>query len=537
MNEAVFRFRATGDVDINSLEINYGSEAPSEEWCHAPYYLKVEDQQDNLYELRFPLSPFNVPENGRLTRECTVVGPIYVIPRLDVPIINVNLTIKQIACIDKLKCDELIDLIEVYINSDEPNIGPDGGTIEIERTNYDPYFTESRVSITDENGNNCSWARFDSDGNVVVSRRYFDEAGEELRKAIVKYGYTYSYELDIDDDNCYGEFEGEILQRARTCEEADIQLVTENVYFPSTGGTKRLDEIVLLSGLDADAFEIRDRGDIAVNGDAFDGVRQSKRVEYSSACGFTITTCSNSDENSNLLEDKLGDVVITYHNKYLEYCTFTTGLTVHVEGISCEELLSRTSIVIKINDTGDFIDSGIVNIGSSGVSFTVYIIGDKYADYFDMDEDECVIPQGVIIDGATFTIPENEDPFLVKNYRFVFKAGIINEEYSGYSTYGCSFEKSIDFVQEIYNEISDIGDITVDNSVQCEMIEQIPSEHLEYKQDCPDAIEGIFSGRIEASQSCDTIEELTDNSAFHDQACDTDFIDDMFDGEIEVNCE
>ena len=537
MNEAVFRFRATGDVDINSLEINYGSEAPSEEWCHAPYYLKVEDGQDDLYELRFPLSPFNLPENGSLTRICTVTGPIYVIPRLDVPIIDVNLTIKQIACVDKLKCDDLLDLIEVYINSDEPNIGPDGGIVEIERTNYDPYFSESTISITDENGNDCSWASFDANGNVVVQRRSFDEAGEDLRKAIVTYGYTYSFDLEIDDDGCYGEFDGEILQRARTCEEADIELEVNNVYLPSTGGTVRLDDIVFLTGLDADAFEIRSRDDIAINGDAFDGVRLTKTVQYSPACGFTITTCSNTDENTNLLEDKLGEVFITYHNKYIESCTFTSGVTIHVQGLSCEELLSRTSIVIKINDTGDFIDSGIVNIGSSGVSFTVYIIGDKYAEYFDIDEDECVIPPGVIIDGATFTIPENEDPFLVKNYHFVFKAGIINEEYSGYSTYGCSFEKSIDFVQEIYNEIGPIGDITVDNTVQCEMIEQIPSEHLEYVEECPDAIERIFSGQVEAKQSCDEITELTDNSAFYDQTCSTEFIDDMFDGDIDVHCE
>jgi len=506
MNEAVFRFRATGDVDINSLEINYGSEAPSEEWCHAPYYLKVEDQQDNLYELRFPLSPFNVPENGRLTRECTVTGPIYVMPRVDIPVIEVNLTIKQIACLDKLKCDELLDFIDVYINSDEENIGPDGGTVEIERTNYDPYFIEDRVSITDEHGNECSWASFDSNGNVVVKRRYFDDAGEDLRKAIVKYGYSYSYDLEIDDDSCYGEFEGEIIQRARTCEEADVNLETLDIYFPSTGGTRRLDTIVLLTGLDADAFEIRSRDDIAINGDAFNGVRSTKTVQYSQACGFTITTCSNTDESANLLEDKIGEVYITYHNKYLEYCTVTSGFTVRVEGISCEELLNRTSIAIQINGSDEFIDSGVINIGSSGLSFTVNIIGDKYARYFDMDEDACVIPQGVIIDGDTFTIPENEDPYLVKNYRFVFKAGIINEEYSGYSTYGCSFEKTIDFVQEIFNDISPIGDIAIDNTVQCEMIGQIPSEHLEYVQDCPDYID-IYSGvRIENKQQCSDIE-------------------------------
>lgn len=488
MNEAVFRFRATGDIDINSLVINYGVETPSEEWCHTPYYLKVEDQQDNLYELRFPLSPFNVPENGSLTRECTVSGPIYIIPRLDIPVINANLTIKQTACLDKLKCDDLLDLIEIYVNSDEPNVSPNGGTVEIERTNYDSYFTESTVSITDEDRNECSWASFDSNGNVIVKRRFFDETREALRKAIVKYGYSYTYDFDIDDDKCYGEFEGEILQRARTCEEADIELVEKDVYFPSTGGTKRLSDIVLLSGLDAGAFEIMSVDDIAINGEAFNGIRSSKTVQYSQLCGYTITTSSNIDESTNLLEYKDGEILITYHNKYLDYCTFTSGITIHVDGISCEELLSRVSIVIKINDSGDFIDSNTINIGSSGVSFTVYIIGDKYADYFDIDEEGCIIPEGVIIDGATFTIPENKDPFLTRQYEFLFKAGIINEEYSAYGAYGCSFEQKIEFNQEVFNEIGLIGDIKVDNTVPCELIEKIPSEHLEYEQECSDLI-------------------------------------------------
>ena len=250
-----------------------------------------------------------------------------------------------------------------------------------------------------------------------------------------------------------------------------------------------------------------------------------------------ITVRSNVNENNNLLENKDGEIQITYHNKYLDYCTFTDSIIVHVSGLSCEEVLNRVSLAIKVNGGDDLITDERINIGSSGVSFSVYLVGDKYATYFDINEDECVIPPGVIIDGDTFTIPENEDPLLIKNYKFVFTAGIINEDYSEYRAFGCSFEKTIEFVQEVFNSIEPIGDKTADNTVECEMIEQIPSEHLEYEQNCPDAIERIFSGQVEAKQSCDEITELTDNSAFYDQTCSTEFIDDMFDGDIEVHCE
>ena len=484
MNEAVFRFRATGDVDIDSLAIDYGSEAPSEEWCHYPYVLKVDDPQDNLYELRFPLSPFNIPENGSLTRTCTVTGPIYVIPRLRVPVVNVNLRIEQVACLDKLNCEDLLNLIEVYVNSDDEYIGPDGGTVEVERNGHEPYFTEELVSIVNEHGESCSWARFDDNGNVIVDRRYFDNSGDEIRTATAMYKYTYTYDAEINtDEECIGYFEGPISQRARRCDEADIQLVEKYTTFPRTGDTRKLTDIVNLVGQDASAFEIRSINDISAAGDAFvTGSRST--IRYSSLCGYTITTASNSDENTNLLEDKVGFLTLTYHNKYLSDCTFTDDVTIRVTGISCEELLDHVHIAIRINDTGDFITSGDIDIDSNETSFTVYILGDGYADYFDINEDECVIPSSVAVAGSTFTIPANEDPFLVKTYRFNFVAGIIDEEYREYSTYGCSFEKEFNFRQEVLQEIEEIGSRHVTNNTECETIEEIPTEYLEYEQTC-----------------------------------------------------
>jgi len=483
MNEAVFKFRATGDVDIDSLVIDYGVEVPSEEWCHYPYVLKVDDPQDNLYELRFPLSPFNVPENGSLTRTCTVTGPIYVIPKLTVPVVNVNLTIKQNACLDKLNCEDLLNNIEVYINSDDEYIGPDGGVVEIERTGYDPYFVEELESIVDEHGEPCSWARFDGDGNVIVDRRYFDDAGVELRVATATYRYTYSFDTDIDNEDCSGEFVGEISQRARRCDEADIRLAGKYTTFPKSGGTRKLTDIVNLIGQDSGAFEIVSVNDISAAGDAFvTGSRST--VRYSSLCGYTITTASNSDENTNLLEDKVGFLTITYHNKYISDCTFTDDVTIRVAGITCEELLGHIYIAIKIGDSEEFIRDGNIDISSNETRFTVYILGDGYANYFDINENECVIPQSVIIDGSAFIIPENEDPFLVKSYRFKFVAGIIDEEYSGYTTYGCSFEQEFTFTQSVHQDIEYIGTKSVVNDAECESIEQIPSEQLEYSQLC-----------------------------------------------------
>lgn len=516
MNEAVFRFRSTGDVDISSLSVNYGIEAPSEEWCHYPYVLKSDGDQDDLYELRFPLSPFNTPENGRLTRECTITGPIYAVSKPGIPLIDVNLTIKQIACLDKLNCGDLIDQIEVSLNTDDEYIGPDGGIIEVERANFEPYFAETFVSIIDERGNPCSWASFDENGHIVITRRYFGDDGDGIRTATATYRYNYSFDSDIDDDGCSAEFEGVIAQRARRCDEADVYLIEKYTTFPRTGEERKLTDILALAGKDASAFEIKSKSDISASGDAF--VTGGGAVKYSALCGYTITTASNSDENTNLLEDKIGYIVVTYHNKYLGDCTFEDSVTVRVNGITCSELLEHIYIAIKVNGQDDFITDENITINSNETTFTVYILGDGYADYFDMNEDECVIPSSVSIEGSTFTIPENEDPYLVKKYKFKFVAGIINEDYREYSTFGCSFEKEFTFTQEVYQSIEEIGLRSAENITECEGIEDIPSEHIEYEQTC-DEISYVVSGDIIVDRRCDFVNEKSNNDIIISQDC------------------
>lgn len=506
MNEAFFRFKATGEVDINSLSIDYGNVTPSEEWCHSPYVLKVDGSQKDLYELRFPLSPFNVPENGKLTRECIVTGPIYVTPKLAVPVVNVNLTIKQIACLDKFSCDDLLNLIEVSVNADDNEVGPDGGIVEIERSNYDPYFKEELVSVTDEHGNQCSWAGFDEDGNIVVSRRYFGEDGDEERKALATYRYIYAFDSDIDNESCSGEFVGEISQLARTCEEKDVYAVEGYTNFPRTGETRKLTDIVTLAGLDAEAFEV---SNVSVSGTAFYGVRSSIVVRHSELCGYTITTASNSAENLNsgdnesIIKDKSGEILVTYNNKYLDDCVFEYLVKIRVNGLSCEELLEHVSIAIKLEGSEEYVTEGNINISSHETHFTIDILGDEYAECFDINEDECVIPASISVVDDEFIIPTNEDPFLVRTHEIKIVCGIIDEQYSECSAYGCSFEQTFMFTQDVFHDIEEIGSRSVINNSGCDTIGEIPSKTIEYEQ------------------PCDYIEQLTDNSSFGRQDCET----------------
>lgn len=462
MNEAVFKFRATGDVDINSLSIDYGNETPSEEWCHYPYVIKVEDQQDNLYELRFPLSPFNVPENGKLKRICTVTGPIYILPKLSVPIINVNLTIEQIACIDKLNCEELLNNIEVYVNSNSNEISADGGVVEIARDNFEQYFTEELVSITDGSGNICSWASFDEDGNIVVSRRYFDDSNEGNRTAIATYRYTYSSDIEIDNKECSGEFIGEIIQLPRDCDNADVRVVIKRTEFPSTGGIWKITDILELDGLDAGAYEITSINDIDVS-DAVTG------VQYSELCGYTVTLESNRAESSyTSLCAKNGYIRVTYRNKFIDCEVVSELVDVIVNAISCDEIIEDVYFAIQANDSEDYIVGGNIQVPQEGATFDVYIMGSRYSSCFSIDRESCVIPTSVTFDSGIITIPENDDPFLAKKFNLKLVANTSNSENCDCnSDYNCSFEQEFTFIQSPNQRIEEIGEKSINDEEEC----------------------------------------------------------------------
>lgn len=509
MVEAVFKFRATGDVDVSSLIIDYGSVAPSEDWCHLPYVIKVDDAIDNLYELRFPLSPFNTLENGSAVRTCNVYGPIYVLPKYDIPILNVNLTIKQIACLDKLNCEDLLNAIEISVNTTEDFISPDGGLVEVERNGFDPFFHEEFVSLIDGEGNPCTWASFDQDGNIIVNRRGFDELGNTPRTVTVTYRYTYSFDAEIDNNGCSADFDGDIMQRARTCDEADVYIEESNTEFDKEGGRYPFNEIFYLAGEDADSFQLNGISDVSVTGDAFG----NRPVIYDEQLGYFLTIQSNKDPNRNLLEDKIGYIHLTYHNKYLPDCVYEDDVTIVVHGLTCDELLENVYFAIKINDGEDYLTDDLFSTDSKELHFTVYIMGDGYAEYFDINEEECVIPTGVTISGDTFTIPENPNELSKRKYTFKFVGEILNEEYSQYSVFGCHFEKEITFIQDPYQAIQEIGDIAEAYDQVCENIEPIPSEILEHEQQC-EHIDTVTQIDFENEQSCGAISPVEMSDEF-----------------------
>lgn len=512
MVEAKFQFRSTGDVDVSELQIDYGEIAPSEEWCNLPYVIKLNDPSDTLYELRFPLAPFNKPESGKLVRTCTVYGPIYVLPKLNVPIINISLTIKQLACIDKLNCEELINQIDVFVNSDDGYIHPDGGLVEIERQGYEPFFTETLVSIIDKStGSGCTWASFDEDGNLFVQRRRFDNNNTEDRGLEVTYRYDYTYDGEIDDNACYLEYTGDLWQRPRGCEDKDVEVEIINADFEQYDERDRsLGEIFHLVGLDSNTFEIKSINDIRATGTAFDGIPNI--VEWSdSRVDYVINVGTNSDTSDNLLEDKIGYLSLTYNNKFLEGCTFEADITLKVHGISCDEILSKIAIAIKLNDEDEYITAGNIPISFRENRFSVYIIdntGEGYAGYFDIDENKCEFDNRcTLIDSYTFKIPENTDSYGGKTYSFKFNCGIIDEQYSEYHVFSCNKSQSFVFTQEAYQYISEIGDIGDKYDEVCEGIEQLPSELLEYQQDCG-YLGVLTNNNFYNEQACGSIEPL-----------------------------
>ena len=547
MNEAVFKIRASGDIVIKTMSVDYGSSVPSsyEGWCHTPYIVKDNnDTQDDLYEIRFKLSPFNIVEGGLLKRTCRVSLPIYVSPNLKVPTTTADFVIEQIACPEKLKCEELLGNIDVYINSDKEYLSADGGVLEIGRDNYEDYFIETFVSIIDKDGNNCSWATFTEDGNVEVSRRYFDDYSEGTREARAIYRYDYSSDEAIDNEGCSGEFEGIIRQLPRYCSESDVRLVKKYTSFPSTGETRKLTDIVVLDGEDSGAYEILSEDDIRFSGPAFDnciGNRSGCRgvVQYSALCGYTITAVSNRDETewSNLLEDKTGHLKITYHNKYVENCIFSGETDIVVNGLTCEELLERVYIAIKIEGSDEFVNGENIQISHKSTSFTAYILGDNsVGDYFDIDEESSIIPESVVIDGYNFIIPENSDPFLTKTFEFKFSARITDEEYSRYAAYGCSFEQRFTFTQSPYQDIENIGNREASDTVECDHIEEIPSLEIEIQSVCDEISDALSSYNTKITRKCEeSMSPITVTNHENKQRCD--FIDDLYNRDTDIDCQ
>jgi hypothetical protein len=91
------------------------------------------------------------------------------------------------------------------------------------------------------------------------------------------------------------------------------------------------------------------------------------------------------------------------------------------------------------------------------------------------------------------------------------------------------------FTQSPYQSIEHIGDRSEKDLVECERIESIPELTIEAHSTC-DEISGVQVDEVVIERECEqTITPITVTSHENIQSCD--FIDDMYRGDIDVDCE
>ena len=519
MNEAVFRFRASGDVDISSLEITYVGGTPVEEWCNPPYVVPVDDEYGNLYELHFRLEPFILTGGGASVRKCIVTGPIYIIPDYTHPVTTVNLTITQQACVEELSCDELASLINVYPNGDISVMPCDGGELGMIVDTGGYFDIQGTSNVYEADGvTPCSWARFDSTyGTIIFDRRGFDEHIGENRKCIVIYNFIYSAPYDIDRTPCEATYEGEIEQLPRTCEEADIRAcaagtdcLTDIEFTGSGERTINLESVIGSNGDDASTFNITS---VTASGDAF---RQYNPVAHG-ANGWLLYLNYNTD-----VYYKYGLLQVEYTNQYDTTCIKVFEFNVKMNGIMCNEVAPITQFGIQI-DGGDtfYYDGSHIELDGNSHFVSISVIGD-YANYFDIDEDASEIPFQ-LLPGSDhiFFVPANEDPTSSVVYTMKLVASVSDQQYDDTTIFGCSIEANFDFNQSIYEEIEPVGNQTAVVELECEEIGTIPSITTDYHQSDCDVIDLLSTDAVAFTGGCGEFVMLSTTDVSFYENCQT----------------
>jgi hypothetical protein len=116
-------------------------------------------------------------------------------------------------------------------------------------------------------------------------------------------------------------------------------------------------------------------------------------------------------------------IAIRFNKEFGEiYCSINPYLTRK----EVEDLDRRAEQIITEQNLDEDILAFLFSTDSKELHFTVYIMGDGYAEYFDINEDECVIPTGVTVSGDTFTIPANPNELSKRQYTFKFVGEILN---------------------------------------------------------------------------------------------------------------